>query len=279
MTMTLRTMARSIRRYFRRKKELEKIIAFQIQCLPDYYMPGIGPGEFVKVGEELVELFRREAGLRKNDAVLDLGCGLARVAIPLQRVLTRGSYEGFDVVPDIIHWNTVNISGPSPNFRFTLVDAGSSSYNPSGEAPAGSVVFPYPDGHFTFAFATSLFSHLMADATSRYLSETARVLKPGGRAFLTFFLLDDFARERARQGTTYPTFAHAWEHGLLNNPDKPEDAVAYDVDWVLDAIRQAGLQPRLPVRWGAWSGRPQPLSYQDVIIVEKKQRRATRPSP
>ncbi len=277
--MTLRTLVRSIRRRFRRKEELEKAIRFQIECLPPYYMPGIGPGEFVKVGEELVELFRREAGLRKNDVVLDLGCGLARVAIPLQRVLTRGTYEGFDVVPDIIHWNAVNISGPSPNFRFKVIDAGSSSYNPSGEAPAGSVDFPYPDEHFTFAFATSLFSHLMADATSRYLSETARVLKPGGRAFLTFFLLDEFARARAGEGTTYPTFAHAWEHGLLNDPAKPEDAVAYEVDWVLEAIRRAGLEPRMPVRWGAWSGRPHPLSYQDVIIADKKKRRATRSSP
>jgi len=259
---------RAIRGHFRRKREMEKVIAFQIQCLPDYYMPGIGPGEFIQVGEELVDLFRREARLRSKDVVLDLGCGLARVAIPLQRVLTKGSYEGFDVVPDIIHWNQVNISGPSPHFRFTTVDAGSSSYNPAG-GEASSVTFPYPDSGFTFAFATSLFSHLLADATLRYFSELARVLAPGGRAFLTFFLLDDFARERAREQTTYPTFTHSWEHGLLNDPEKPEDAVAYDADWILGALREAGLKPRLPIRWGKWSGRPRPLSYQDVVIVDK----------
>jgi SAM-dependent methyltransferase len=261
---------REVRRHFRRKRELEKVIDFQIQCLPAHYMPGIGPGEFISVGEEMVELFRREARLRSSDVVLDIGCGLARVAIPLQRVLTRGAYEGFDVVPDIIHWNTVNISGPSPHFGFRTIDAGSSSYNPSGNEEAASVTFPYPGSHFTFVFATSLFSHLLADATRRYFAETARVLKPGGRALLTFFLLDDFARQRAREGKTSPGFPQRWEHGLLNNLEKPEDAVAYDVDWILNALREAGLHPRSPIRWGKWSGREKPLSYQDIVIVDKR---------
>lgn len=260
---------RQIRRRWRRRRETEQKIAFQIECLPAYYMPGIGLGEFVQVGRELVELLRSEAGLRRDDVVLDLGCGLARLAIPLQRYLTEGAYEGFDIIPEIIHWDEVNITGVSPHFRFRCIDAGSTSYNPSGVAPAASVTFPYPDSHFDFAFATSLFSHLLADATLRYFSETARVLKPGGRAFLTFFLLDDFARQRAREGTTTPSFAHAWEHGLLSDPERPEDAVAYDAEWILGALRSAGLVPRLPVRWGKWNGRPRPLSYQDVVIVDR----------
>jgi SAM-dependent methyltransferase len=261
---------RQIRRYFRRRREIEQKIAFQLECLPAYYLPGIGLGEFVQVGRDLVDLLKREAGLRREDVVLDLGCGLARVAIPLQRYLTRGSYEGFDIVPDIIDWNQVNVTGVSPHFRFRCIDAGSSSYNPSGGSPAASVDFPYPDAHFSFALATSLFSHLLADAAVRYFEETARVLAPGGRGFLTFFLLDDFARKKARERTTTPQFTHEWEHGLLGDPDCPEDAVAYDVDWILDALRNAGLEPRLPVRWGTWSGRPHPLSYQDVVIVDKR---------
>lgn len=260
---------REVRRYFRRRRETEEKIAYQLECLPSYYMPGIGLGEFVQVGTEMVWLLRREAGLRPDDAVLDIGCGLARVAIPLQRVLTRGTYDGFDIVPDIIHWNAVNITGVSPHFRFRCVEAGSSSYNPASAAPAASVTFPYPDASFTLAVATSLFSHLTAEATRRYFAETARVLKPGGRALFTFFLLDEFAREQARRRTTTPTFEEPWAHGLLNNPDKPEDAVAYDADWVLDALRGSGLEPRLPIRWGSWSGRPDPLSYQDVIVSRK----------
>lgn len=86
----------------RRRAELEARIAFQLQCLPHYYMPGIGAGELVGTGEELVRLLRRVGGLRRDDRVLDLGCGLARVGIPLQRVLTSGSYDGVDVVEGII---------------------------------------------------------------------------------------------------------------------------------------------------------------------------------
>jgi SAM-dependent methyltransferase len=261
---------RRISRYFRRRRETEQKIAFQLQCLPAYYMPGIGLGEFVQVGEEIVDLLRREAGLRPDDTVLDLGCGLARVAIPLQRILTGGTYEGFDIVPDIVHWNEVNVTGVSPHFRFRCIEAGSTSYHPSGGPPAEAVTFPYPEGHFTLAVATSLFSHLLAAAAVRYFEETARVLAPGGRAFFTFFLLDELAREKVRGGTTTPRFSHRWEHGLLGDPERPEDAVAYDAAWVLSQLRRAGLEPRMPVRWGTWSGRPGALSYQDIVIVDKR---------
>lgn len=260
-------------RFLTRRRSVESTIRAQMQsllALPEALIGPIGPGDFLEVGESLVEMLRREADLGPADVVLDLGCGLGRVAIPLQRLLKDGAYEGMDVVPAYVEWDRAQITSRSPSFRFRLLDVHSSMYNPaSGNEPAG-VTFPYPDAHFTIAIATSLFSHLLPDATRRYFAETARVLRPGGRVVFTFFLLDEVTRERSRRLETYPTFTETFEHGLLNNLERPEDAVAYDVDWLLAALREAGLEPRMPVRWGKWSGKPDPLSYQDVIIADRR---------
>ena len=236
--------------------------------MPPHYLPGIGIGDFIQEGEDLVRLLRSIGGLRPDDRVLDLGCGLGRVAIPLQRLLADSSYDGLDIVADIIRWNTVNITRVSPNFRFKHLDVRNSTYNPNGSLDPEYVTFPYPNESFSFAFATSLFSHLLEEAARRYLEELARVLRPQGRAIFTFFLLNQQAEERAERGEADIDFPEKWDFGRLNNLTQPEDAVAYDADWLLAQAKDVGLQVR-SVEWGRWSGNSDGLSYQDVVVVGK----------
>ena len=55
----------------------------------------IGGGDFEEVGEQFRVYFRDLADLRERDAVLEVGCGVGRMAIPLTKVLTPpGRYEG-----------------------------------------------------------------------------------------------------------------------------------------------------------------------------------------
>jgi SAM-dependent methyltransferase len=246
--------------------DLEARIAYQIECLPQHYLPGIGIGDFIQEGEDLVRLLSSLGGLVTDDTVLDMGCGLGRVAIPLQRVLHRGSYSGFDIVPEIVHWNSVNISGVTASFAFHHLDVRNSTYNPDGRLEPGNASFPYADHSFSFAFATSLFSHLLADGTQRYLEELRRVLRPNGRAVLTFFLLNDEVESRAECGDTDIEFPQRWDHGRLNNPDRPEDAVAYDWPWLLGLIEGLGFEVH-SLHWGRWSGHTDGLSYQDVLVL------------
>ena len=51
----------------------------------------------------------------------------------------------------------------------------------------GEFDFPYEDGSFTGALAASVFTHLDFATTGRYLTETARVLGPGGRLLADYF--------------------------------------------------------------------------------------------
>ena len=60
-----------------------------------------GGGPFNEIGEEFFRHFVELGGLKPDERVLDLGCGIGGMAVPLTRYLSeRGSYKGFDVFPN-----------------------------------------------------------------------------------------------------------------------------------------------------------------------------------
>ncbi len=84
--------------------------------------------------------FRDLGGLKRNDRVLDVGCGIGRMAGPLTAYLSRkGSYEGFDIVPHGIEWCTANITRRFPRFRFQLADIRNKWYNANGRTGAAGI--------------------------------------------------------------------------------------------------------------------------------------------
>ncbi len=231
----------------------------------------VGPGDFRAVGDELLGLLVDQAQLRPDERVLDVGCGIGRLARPLTGYLSpAGRYTGFDVVPAGIEWCRERIAPRFPNFRFELADVRNAAYNPGGDADAATYRFPYPDACFDLAAATSLFTHLTPAAAANYLRETARVLAPGGRLLATFFVLDDEARAaladgRADQRFPQPLDAGAW----TGDPATPEHVVAYEPAWIEQALAAAGLTPRLPFGGGSWCGRAAARTYQDVVVADR----------
>src|SRR5262249_46340342 len=62
-------------------------------------------GEFRAVGDEFFAYFVDLGRLRPTDRVLDVGCGIGRMAVPLTRYLTAaGRYDGFDITARSIAW-------------------------------------------------------------------------------------------------------------------------------------------------------------------------------
>jgi len=147
----------------------------------------------VVVPSVAIESSRREAGdfaarglVRRGDRVLDVGAGNGRQAIGLVE-LGVASYTGLEVIKrSVDHANAV--FAPIGNVRFDWLDVRNPMYNPHGSQPPDEVTFPYPDAGFDFAVALSLYTHLEnLVVAKRYVSETARVLRAAGGAFMTFF--------------------------------------------------------------------------------------------
>ena len=222
-----------------------------------------GLEQFLAVGTRLAELMV-EAGLKSTDRVLDVGCGSGRVAAGLANVLTTGRYEGFDVDAKRIDWATKHIDVPQFTFRHVRVKNG--MYSRRSLKRAAKFTFPYPDDSFDFAIATSLFTHLVPDDASQYLSEIGRVLDRGGTLFATFFIADEFAVAEVRAGRAKWLRQQRPDGLWIHDPAKPEIAVGYPPEWMEKMMLDAGLTIEA-IHFGAWSGRSEPVDFQDIVIA------------
>jgi SAM-dependent methyltransferase len=228
----------------------------------------VGKGSFGAIGLEFRGYLVDLAQLNPSDRVLDVGCGVGRTAVPLTSYLTDGSYDGLDVAPEAIAWCSDSISSRYPNFRFQVAEVENTAYRPDANGTADEYRFPYRDADFDVAFAISLFTHLLPASANRYIEEIERVLKPGGKVLLTWFLLNDESERGLEQGSADRDFPHRQGPCALATRRIPELAVAYQESFVLGTLERAGLRLErlLP---GLWSGRSDGTSYQDLIVAAK----------
>ncbi len=219
---------------------------------------------------EFQEHFRR-AGLQPSDRVLDVGCGIGRMAIALTDFLD-GQYCGFDVNRKWIEWCQANISQRHPNFSFQRLDAANRRYNPGGSIDAREARFPYEDAWFDFVILTSVFTHLLPRDAERYLSETRRVLRTGGTVFATFFLLNSESLGLLEAGKNQSGLSFRYPVGdcLTTNRQSPESAVAFPEDWVREKYAALGIRLR-DVQYGSWCGRERFTSLQDIVVGDLAQ--------
>lgn len=225
--------------------------------------------EFTRIGEEFRGYFVELAGLTPDSAILDVGCGPGRMAVPLTSHLSpAGRYEGFDVVSEEVRWCREHLTPRFPHFRFRHVDVRNERYNPDGAVRASELRFPYDDASFDLVVLVSVFTHMLEPDVERYMGEVARVLRAGGRCLATYFLLNDDSRRRIDAGESHFSFPAADGHARFEDSRDPEGAVAYDEAFVRSLHERA----RLPVHsthYGYWCGRGEYLTWQDVVVAER----------
>jgi SAM-dependent methyltransferase len=232
----------------------------------DQPLPGMSNRQ---MGKAYVPVFVELGGLQPDHAVLEPGCGTGRMAAALTEFLSPdGSYDGFDVVAEAVDWCLANITPDHPNFRFRHVDVANPAYNPEGRLDPREFEFPYPDVSFDFVFLTSVFTHLLPPEIRHYLSEIRRVLRPRGRCLMTFFLLNDHARDAIRDGRSHRRFEHEGDGYFYDIEKVHEGAVAYREEDALSLLQDAGLSLRAPIHFGRWAGRPGLPFGQDFVVVE-----------
>ena len=162
----------------------------------------------------------------------------------------------------MVEWCRQNISTPFPRFRFHHASLRNSRYSDTG-ADAKDYTFPFEDGGFDLVVAASLFTHLVPASAARYAAETARVLRDGGRAFLSFFLrTEDYDDARAPIKVPHRHAAHS-----VADEGNPEAVVALDERYVLSMLRGVGLSID-DVSYGSWNNR-RGGGVQDVIVASK----------
>ena len=204
-------------------------------------------GDYESIGQAYLAHCVDLASLEASDRVLDVGCGIGRLAVPLSGYLEpSASYLGVDTWAEGIAWCRRHVGARYPNFTFTLLDVYDEKYNPTAPPADDTPMIDASPGSFDFATLISIL-HLRPEGVRRYLSELARVLRPGGRYLGSWYLLAE-EDDRPSESLPRPAMTESAARAML-------DEAGIDV---------AAVYP------GWWDGRTDGLSLQDVIVGQRR---------
>jgi SAM-dependent methyltransferase len=244
----------------------------QDDAVPPTRLHFVGNGSFGAAGYEFLRYFIEIGEMKPTDSVLDVGCGVGRMALPMTNYLKQGRYLGFDIVPKGIAWCQQKITPEHPNFQFVFADIHNEHYNPKGKQRGADYRFPVEDASIDFVFLTSVFTHLLLPEASHYIRESSRVLRSGGRMLGTWFLLNEESRHLMPTATHSPRLTHpidALGDILVHDLSIPECAVGFSETLVRNLHQNSGLTIHEPIRYGSWCGRKEFLTYQDIVVAKK----------
>jgi SAM-dependent methyltransferase len=209
--------------------------------------------------------------------ILDVGCGTGLLAIACEPLLGAGGrYLGLDVSRRDIEFCRAHY--PTPPFAFELLEARNAAYAP--ERAAERVAWGVADASVDLVTALSVWTHFAEADALFYLAEVGRVLRPGGRAILTCFLLDAAARAAPLRAPGGESCYHAtdparwvfdvpargsreWLHPAWARA--PEDAIAFTEAALARMLEASGLR-ELARHPGTWREAPG-LYFQDVLVL------------
>jgi SAM-dependent methyltransferase len=236
-----------------------------------------GVKDFAATGQMLLDALCETAGMTPSGHLLDVGSGIGRLGIPSASFLNaEGSYEGIDIVPDGIAWCKANITSPHDNVHFTLADVFNKEYHPKGRMRASEYTFPFEDNTFDVAVLISVFTHMLPDEVDRYLSEISRVLKPGGRCFISYFLLNDEVESLMGGTHVQRRFKHNLGNYSVSSLKVPELAVGFQESYIRELYAKHDFEDDPALYYGAWSGRTahwpkdSGLGDQDTFVATKR---------
>lgn len=208
--------------------------------------------------------------LRRESAVLELGCGHGRTARGLLDYLRHpGCYRGLDVDRVRIADAQARLQSGHPHFEFLWADVYNRHYNPNGRASADSYVLPFADASFDVVYAASLFTHLLPAETLNYFSQSRRVLRHGGTCLFSMFVLDHYRGLGTAISPGYEFPHRLPDHAgvAVHDLRYPDELIGYETATIESFAARTGLR-LVRVIPGLWSESPGlAVNEQDLVLL------------
>lgn len=216
-----------------------------------------------------------------DNVILDFGCGTGLLGIACEPfVMESGKYIGLDVFEEDVAFCRGHY--PPEYFEFQHLHAPNAFYTP--EQGPGPKAWDIDSNSVDMVMALSVWTHLNRRDAIFNMQEVHRVLKLGGRAIITFFLLDEvyensLPHRKAEPGKFHNTKQDRWifDTSLDGSDawyhphwvDQPEAAIGITPEGLELLLETSGLA--LVAKYlGNWKEIPG-IYFQDVLVFEKPQ--------
>lgn len=229
-----------------------------------------GGSKFYKEGKYIYTLLKKYTALTKSCDVLEIGCGCGRTAFSLAEDLEIGTYLGMDIEHVSLEACTKSKYLSGKGFQFEYMNVFNREYNPKGTTLAKNYSFPKNDECFDVIFLMSVFTHMLPQDVSNYISEISRMLKPGGKCMLSTFLMD--------QGTNGEmiSFPYKYMEAFTYKEQFPEIAVGYTSSYFVERFKESNLKLDRSPLFGIWRGNNVDIAEtnfpQDLLVFVKDER-------
>lgn len=129
----------------------------------------VGHGDFDLSGRTQLALLQME-GLEPHHTLLDLGCGIGRLAVHVIPILVGGSYIGIDISETMLKRAKARIAQavPNPPCDVTWIKQTTPRFN-------------LPEKSVDIMIAISVFTHMEPEDSYRYLKAALEIVRPKGR--------------------------------------------------------------------------------------------------
>ena len=207
---------------------------------------------------------------QRNATILDLGCGCGRLALPISRFLDdNGRYIGIDVWKDGIDWCNAHIGQSAPNRTFHTVESANNYYfsDATSRVENNYRLDFIEDRCVDLAFAISLFTHLKRADAAAYFRELGRILKPGGLAYITCFIIDHYFYDYVARTGNHTAVRESEEDRECFYAYSHQDFFAgFSMGVWNQMLADNGLQA-ICHETGSWAEKPGARVYQDTFII------------
>jgi ubiquinone/menaquinone biosynthesis C-methylase UbiE len=159
--------------------------------------------------------FSARLGYTKGSRIVDVGCGLGRLATGMLVEFGEVQYLGIDANEDFVRWCREHIE----------------RYHPAGTLDGSELRLPVNDTSADIVYLWGVFTNMVPEHVESYIGEIGRILRSRGRCFLTAFVENDVPKV-----TFNPTGYVPYDC------DAPLVVVRFSRQWLFSIFQQHGLQ-------------------------------------
>lgn len=195
----------------------------------------VGSGDFEMWGRKELALLTA-SGLAPGGTLVDLGCGIGRLAVHAIPYLVGGHYVGTDVSSQLLDraQKRLSVVVPDPPARITWIKQ-------------VGTTFALPDKSVDMFCAFSVFTHIEHEDTLQFLKDARRAVKPGGKFVFSCLPLNLCAARVILAQSSSLDFHERWSRvrNIVTSVDMM-DRVTYMAGWEVERWYQ-GDEANVPL--------------------------------